>query len=107
MLVTNLLDSLPPAGPDETLETLLTRGDVRIERIVSAGQASPAGFWYDQDETEVVVLMAGAATLRFEADDSLMHLVPGSLVEIPPHCRHRVEATQAEPPTVWLTMFFP
>jgi cupin 2 domain-containing protein len=107
MLTGHLLDPLPPPARDENLETLLTRDDVRIERIVSSGQASPPTFWYDQDETEFVVLMSGAATLRFEADDSLLTLTPGSYVEIPPHCRHRVEATSAEPPTVWLTMFFP
>jgi cupin 2 domain-containing protein len=107
MLTGHLFDPLPAPTRDETLETLLTRGDVRIERIVSTGQASPPGFWYDQEETEFVVLLAGVATLRFEADDSLLTLTPGSYVEIPPHCRHRVEATLAEPPTVWLTMFFP
>ena len=107
MLTGHLLDPLPPPARDEILETLLTRGEVRIERIVSTGQISPPGFWYDQDETEFVVLLAGRATLRFEDDDALLDLVPGSYVEIPPHRRHRVEATQAEPPTVWLTMFFP
>ncbi|HEY0328544.1 MAG TPA: cupin domain-containing protein [Rhodopseudomonas sp.] len=107
MIVTELLAQLPPPGPDETLETLLSRGEVRFERIVSTGQASPPGFWYDQAETEVVVLLAGAATLRFEADDRLIALRPGSLVEIPAHARHRVESTQAEPPTVWLAVFFP
>ena len=29
---------------------------MRIERIVSTGQASPAGFWYDQADDEFVVL---------------------------------------------------
>ncbi|NVN84981.1 MAG: cupin domain-containing protein [Rhodopseudomonas sp.] len=103
----NLLDHLPVAAPDERLETLLARGDVRIERIVSTGQASPPGFWYDQAEHEFVVLLAGAATLRFEADDRALALTPGSFVEIPAHCRHRVEATQGDPPTVWLAVFCP
>ncbi|MGO3928763.1 cupin domain-containing protein [Rhodopseudomonas pseudopalustris] len=105
MLTGNLLDPLPPAARDEVLDTLLTRGAVRIERIVSTGQSSPAGFWYDQDETEFVVLLAGAARLRFE--DGELAMTPGSYVTIPPHRRHRVEWTQADPPTVWLTVFFP
>ncbi len=105
MLTGNLLDPLPPAARDEVLHTLLTRGAVRIERIVSTGQSSPAGFWYDQDETEFVVLLAGAARLRFE--DGELAMTPGSYVTIPPHRRHRVEWTQADPPTVWLTVFFP
>jgi len=28
-------------------------------------------------------------------------------VNLPAHCRHRVEWTQAEPPTVWLAVFTP
>ncbi|KIZ33565.1 MULTISPECIES: cupin domain-containing protein [Rhodopseudomonas] len=103
----HLLGDLPAPGPDESLETLLSRGDVRIERIVSTGQASPPGFWYDQSEHEFVVLLAGAATLRFEEGDRVVALTPGSYLEIPAHCRHRVEATQSEQPTVWLALFCP
>jgi cupin 2 domain-containing protein len=109
-LTGNLLAELPPASADEILDTLLTRGPVRIERIVSTGQSSPPNFWYDQSEHEFVVLLAGAATLRLAgeagADDELLALRPGSYVEIPAHRRHRVEATQAEPPTVWLAVFW-
>jgi cupin 2 domain-containing protein len=101
----NLFTALPPAGPDEVVETLLARGAVRIERIVSTGQSSPQGFWYDQDEDEFVVLLAGAATLSF-ADGREIVLKPGDYVDIPAHCRHRVDSTQADPPTVWLAMFY-
>jgi cupin 2 domain-containing protein len=104
LLTGNLLTPLPPTSPDETLETLLARDNIRIERIVSTGQSSPPDFWYDQSETEFVVLLAGAATLCFE--DRVLELVPGSFVKIPAHCRHRVEATQAEPATVWLAIVF-
>lgn len=100
----NLFAALPPAGPDEAVETLLARGAVRIERIVSTGQASPPGFWYDQDEDEFVVLLAGAATLSFD-DGRELALRPGDVVDIPAHCRHRVDSTQADPPTIWLAIF--
>lgn len=76
---------------------------MRIERIVSTGQASPPGFWYDQADDELVVLLSGAAQLRFEEGVAL-DMKPGDWVEIPAHVRHRVEATQAEPPTVWLAV---
>ncbi|ABD08814.1 conserved hypothetical protein [Rhodopseudomonas palustris HaA2] len=102
----HLLTPLPPAGPDEALDTLLARGGVRIERIVSFGQASPEGFWYDQAEDEFVVLLSGAATLRFD-DGREVQLTPGVWVDIPAHCRHRVEATAAGEPTVWLAVFWP
>lgn len=103
----HLLHPLPPAGPDEVLETLLARGGIRIERIVSFGQSSPDGFWYDQDEDEFVVLLSGAAVLRFEDGDRTVDLTPGTWIDIPAHCRHRVEATATDQPSVWLTMFWP
>lgn len=77
---------------------------VRIERIVSTGQASLPGFWYDQPEDEFVVLLTGAAVLRFEDGDRRLDLRPGDWIEIPAHVRHRVDSTQADPPTVWLAV---
>ena len=54
---------------EELLTTLAERPGGRIERIVSTGQASPPGFWYDQDWGEWVVLLTGAARLRFADED--------------------------------------
>src|SRR6202023_263155 len=48
--VMNLLSSLPDARTAEQTETLLTRPGMRVERIVSLGQTSPPGFWYDQPQ---------------------------------------------------------
>ena len=46
-----------------TVGALLARaGHVRVERIVSRGQFSAPGLWYDQEENELVVLVSGAAT---------------------------------------------
>ena len=100
----NLLTGLPLRQAEEQVERLIDSPDLRIERIVSTGQASPPGFWYDQPDDEFVVLLAGAARLRFEADDIGLDLGPGDWVEIPAHARHRVEWTQADPPTVWLAV---
>jgi cupin 2 domain-containing protein len=102
----NLLTGVPARQADERIEPLACGAGVRIERIVSTGQASPPGFWYDQPGDEFVVLLAGAARLRFE-DGELerdFELGPGDWVEIPVHVRHRVEWTQADPPTVWLAV---
>jgi len=44
----NLLSPLPDARAAEQVATLLTRPGLRVERIVSLGQASAPGFWYDQ-----------------------------------------------------------
>jgi cupin 2 domain-containing protein len=100
----NLLAGLPPRQAEEQVERLIDGRTIRIERTVSTGQASPPGFWYDQPGDEFVVLLAGAARLRFEADDLTLDLRPGDWVEIPAHVRHRVEWTQVEPPTVWLAI---
>jgi cupin 2 domain-containing protein len=100
----NLLAGLSARRAGEQVERLVGGRDFRIERIVSTGQASPPGFWYDQPDDEFVVLLAGAARLRFEGDDCSLDLEPGDWIEIPAHVRHRVEWTQADPPTVWLAV---
>jgi cupin 2 domain-containing protein len=76
---------------------------VRVERIVSRGHVSPAGFWYDQTQDEWVVLLAGAAELSF-ADGRRVRLAPGDHVHLPAHERHRVEWTDPAQETVWLAV---
>ncbi len=100
----NLLSALPRGGAVELVEVLAQGAGARIERIVSTGQVSPPGFWYDQPEDEFVVVLAGSAVLRFEDGDRRFDLRPGDWIEIPAHVRHRVEFTQADPPTVWLAV---
>jgi cupin 2 domain-containing protein len=102
----NLLRDLPDARNAEITEMLVAAPGMRIERIVSLGQRSPPGFWYDQDEAEWVLLVAGAARLRFadEAEDRV--LGPGDHVHIAPRRRHRVEWTDPAAPTIWLTAFY-
>jgi cupin 2 domain-containing protein len=102
----NLLSPLPAPAAAERVDTLLSRPGLRIERIVSQGQVSPPGFWYDQAEGEWVVLLAGAARLRFADETEARLLGPGDWVEIAPHRRHRVEWTDPEAPTVWLTVYY-
>jgi cupin 2 domain-containing protein len=102
----NLLRDLPDAGASEITDALVARPGLRIERIVSFGQANPQGFWYDQAEAEWVVLLAGAARLRFEDETQARALGPGDWVEIAAHRRHRVEWTDPDQPTVWLAVFY-
>jgi cupin 2 domain-containing protein len=102
----NLSGDLPDASAAEITETLLSAPGVRIERIVSFGQASPDVFWYDQEEGEWVVVLAGAARLRFVDEEEARLLGPGDCVEIAAHRRHRVEWTAPGQPTVWLAVFY-
>ena len=94
-----------PARIEQEKTTILTDlPGARVERIVSTGQASPPGFWYDQDRTEWVVVLSGSAGLLIEGEAQTRVLAPGDWVEIPPHVRHRVEWTDADEPTVWLAI---
>ena len=100
----NLFADLPVSLPSEIVTTLLETASVRIERIVSHGHASPAGFWYDQDQNEWVVVLQGAARLQFE--DETVAMIAGDCVHIPAHKKHRVEWTTADEPTVWLAVHY-
>jgi cupin 2 domain-containing protein len=102
----NLLSPLPDAAANEPVDTLLTRPGLRIERIVSHGQASPPGFWYDQAEGEWVLLVTGAARLRFADEIEARSLGPGDWVDIAPHRRHRIDWTDPLAPTIWLAVFY-
>ncbi len=101
---TNLFKDLRPDLPNELFSTLLDAANVRIERIVSHGHASPEGFWYDQDHHEWVVVVKGAARLRFE--DAPIELKPGDFIDIPAHKKHRVEWTTPGEPTIWLAVHY-
>jgi cupin 2 domain-containing protein len=96
----------PAALPDEVIQTLLAVRDLRIERIVSRGQHSPPGFWYDQDEHEWVILLQGAARLRFADGGRALDLEPGSYAHIRAHERHRVEWTTPDADSIWLAVFY-
>jgi len=100
----NLFVDLPTSLAAEQFTALLTTPHLRIERIVSTGQASPPGFWYDQDRAEWVLVLAGSAGLMIEGEAAPRVLAPGDYLHIPAHTRHRVEWTDAAQPTVWLAV---
>ncbi|PWB81481.1 MAG: cupin [Methylocystaceae bacterium] len=100
----NIFADIPVTLAEEQLLTLASASNVEIERIVSTGQASPPGFWFDQAWTEWVVVLSGSASLRFEGEERARTLEAGDYVEIPAHLKHRVEWTDATRPTVWLAV---
>ncbi|MHB9098148.1 MAG: cupin domain-containing protein [Syntrophales bacterium] len=103
--VDNLFAGIPRELPEEIVGEILQTDAFRIERIVSRGQASPPGFWYDQETDEWVLLVKGSAALRF-SDGREIALAPGDYLLIPRHVRHRVERTDPEGETVWLAVHF-
>jgi cupin 2 domain-containing protein len=103
----NLFAGLPESLPAERVDVLFDTGGVTAERIVSTGQATPAGQWYDQPRAEWVLLLQGAAGLRFDDEREPRTLGPGDYVFIPAHARHRVEWTSDAEPTLWLAIYVP
>lgn len=61
---------------------MFARPGLRIERIVSAGQSSPEGFWYDQEQAKWVLVLSGSAGLRFADEISIRDLRPGDWLYI-------------------------
>ena len=102
----NLFAEIEPGAGAEQVSGLTSTRDIRIERIVSMGEATPANEWLEQDRAEWVALLSGAAGLRFENGAATCVLAPGDWVEIPAHTRHRVEWTDAEKPSIWLAVHF-
>lgn len=107
---TNLFAGLPARVDPlatEQFDTLVARPGMRVERIVSTGQASPAGFWYDQPQHEWVVVLTGSAGLAFaDAPGQTLVLRPGDTVTIDAGRRHRVEWTAQGETTVWLAIHY-
>ena len=96
----NIFDDLPQQLPKELVQILIRATDVRIERIISLGHASPADFWYDQAQAEWVIVLKGAARLQFE--DGMIEMKVGDFINIPAFKKHRVDWTTPDEPTVWL-----
>jgi cupin 2 domain-containing protein len=87
----------------EQFNIILQNLHLRLEQIVSYGTASAENFWYDQEETEWVLLAKGEAVLEFE-EGKLVTLKAGDYLEIPAHEKHRVESCSQD--AVWLALHF-
>jgi cupin 2 domain-containing protein len=94
------------AAEEEAISEIFVWRRLKIERIISRGQASPPDFWYDQTWNEWVIVLKGNATLRFEDEPAGRALGAGDYVFIPASKRHRVEWTDPQQPTVWLAIHF-
>ena len=99
----NLFDDLPLQVDEELFTELFSRKGVRIERIVSTGQFTPADKPYNQEHDEWVLLVSGSAGLWLEGEGE-RDLRPGDFVLIPAHRSHRVTWTAKGEPTVWLAV---
>ncbi len=103
----NIFAGIPAStATAEEFSQLLQRPGLRIERIVSTGHCSPPDFWYEQADGEWVLLIEGAARLRFADENAARQLKPGDFVDIAPQRRHRVDWTAPDQPTIWLAIHY-
>jgi cupin 2 domain-containing protein len=98
----NIFDLPPLPLPDELTTILAESGNVRIERIISTGQTSD---WYDQAESEFVLLLEGNAVVEY-LNGKTVTLSRGDTLLIKPRECHRVSYTSTNPPCVWLCVFY-
>jgi cupin 2 domain-containing protein len=100
----NIFSKIPNDIPKEIFEDIVSAKNCRIQRIISKGQSTPDGQWYDQKEDEWVILLQGSAELLFEGSDNPVKLQPGDHLHIAANVKHRVEWTDQNQETIWLAV---
>lgn len=103
MNIANIFNLPTELLPQEYFEPLVSGDNLLIERIISTGQTTPVGEWYDQERDEWVILLQGEAIISY-SDGSNISLKSGDYIFIPAHKKHRVEYTSSEPPCIWIAV---
>ena len=101
----NIFSSLPDKLEHESFEELLRHENIKIERIVSQGHASPENGWYDQKENEWIIVLEGSGSILFESGVEV-NLKKGDYLNIPAHTRHKVIWTDPNGITIWLAIHY-
>jgi len=102
----NFFSNIPCHINDEVFETIFASDGCGIKRIISKGHQSPPNYWYDQERNEWVMVLKGAAALKFKNSKKIVEMMPGDYVQIPAHCKHRVEWTDPDVETIWLAVYY-
>jgi cupin 2 domain-containing protein len=89
---------------EEIFETILTNKNIKIEKIISYGQITEKGKWYDQDEDEWVILLKGKAILKLKGENKLINMIAGDFISIKAHVKNRVEYTSDD--AIWLAVHY-
>lgn len=97
---------MPEDKEKEAVREVMNDGRIRMERIVSLGQVSPPGFWYDQEEHEWIAVLSGKAILQLEEQTEPITMTAGDTFYLPARTKHRVEWTDPLNPTIWLAVFW-
>lgn len=102
----NIFANIPSAIPAELCEVLAAGQGVKIERLLSQGHASPPDFWYDQAQSEWVIVLRGSAAVLFKGEEQARVLRAGDYLHIPAHVQHRVTWTDSQQVTLWLAVHY-
>ena len=100
----NIFSNIKIDKDKESFLDILKHDSVRIERIVSNGQVSDEGFWYEQDENEFIILLEGSMVLEFEDKEILLNT--GDYYNIKTKVKHRVKYTSVSETTICLAVFY-
>ncbi len=104
--IKNIFSGIKDQSPEEIFETIIKTNQFKIERIISSGQSTDKGNWYNQDRSEWVIVLKGSAGLIFEDNRKVVIMKPGDYINIPAHKKHRVEWTDPEGETIWLAVHY-
>ena len=100
----NLLRGDCPVPGSEIKRQLAAGEGWTLMLINSNAFSSPEGEWFDQADSEWILVLRGSARLRLSSPERLLDLNVGDHLVIPPHQRHRLERTDPDPGTLWLAL---
>ena len=100
----NIFEEIIIDKNEEKFFEIFKNETIKVEKIVSNGQKSPDNFWYEQEESEFILLLDGFAILEFE--DRIIELKKGDCLNIKAMEKHRVKFTSLDEPTIWFAVFY-
>jgi cupin 2 domain-containing protein len=101
----NIFKTNPEKPNEEIFEIILNNKNLKLERIITNGQTTPPGEWYNQENDEWVVLIQGSALILFE-NEKFIILNKGDHILIPKNCKHRVQWVDSNQECIWLALHF-
>jgi cupin 2 domain-containing protein len=100
----NIFEQIVVDKNEEKFFEIFKNETIKVEKIVSNGQKSPENFWYEQEQSEFILLLEGFAILEFENRE--VELKKGDCLNIEAMKKHRVKFTSQDAPTIWFAVFY-
>ena len=103
--VKNFFETFEEKPTEEIIEKILENKNLKLERIITNGQITPPGEWYNQENDEWVLLLKGSALILFE-DFETKTLNSGDYILIPKFYKHRVQWVDPHNECIWIALHF-